>query len=79
MPLGQIRKLLVDQIVQRVRWRETVSYMYREGTSAFYEVGVGKVLSGMVKRVVSNAKTINLASYDDILSTIESLNNANFE
>ena len=68
-----IRKLLVDQIVEMVRWRETVSYIYGKGPATFYEVGPGKVLAGMVKRIEMNAKTICISTYQDILETLGEL------
>ena len=71
----KIRILLVHQIVEMVRWRETVSYIYGKGPANFYEVGSGKVLSGMVKRIEKDAHTICVSTYDDILATIRSLKN----
>ncbi|MDG2474805.1 MAG: ACP S-malonyltransferase [Paracoccaceae bacterium] len=72
-----IRTLLVDQMIEMVRWRECITYIYDKGPTIFYEVGSGKVLSGMVKRIVGEAKTVNISSYKDILTTIEGLNNGN--
>jgi len=71
----QIRSLLVEQIVEMVRWRETVGYIFGRGPATFYEIGAGKVLSGLVKRIVPDARIFNTSSAQDILSTIESLNN----
>ena len=62
----EIRSFLVDQIVGMVRWRETINYMRLEGVATFYELGVGKVLSGMVKRISPEVETINVASPEDI-------------
>lgn len=70
----QIREFLVDQIIETVRWRETIAYIYDHGVSAFYEIGSGKVLSGMVKRVVGDSKTVSISSYKDILELIEDEN-----
>ena len=61
----EIRCILVDQITGTVRWRETINYMHHKGVSTFYELGVGKVLSGMVKRIVGEVETVNVASSDD--------------
>ncbi len=47
----QIRSLLVDQVTGSVRWRESVEYMAREGVTEVYEVGAGKALSGMIRRI----------------------------
>lgn len=46
-----IRELLVRQVTGRVRWRECVSYMKAQGVAQLYELGAGKVLSGLVKRI----------------------------
>jgi [acyl-carrier-protein] S-malonyltransferase len=46
-----IRDLLVKQVTGRVRWRECVSYMKAQGVAQLYELGAGKVLSGLVKRI----------------------------
>ncbi len=71
----KIRILLVDQIIGMVRWRETVSNIYGHGPATFYEVGPGKVLSGMVKRIEVDAHTVSISTYEDILATMESLQN----
>lgn len=47
----QIRSLLVDQVTGSVRWRESVEYMAKEGVTEIYEVGAGKALSGMIRRI----------------------------
>ena len=46
---------LVEQVTGTVRWRESVAFMARSGVSTFYEVGAGKVLSGLVKRIADSA------------------------
>ena len=48
---SEIRRLLVDQITGRVRWRESVTFMKNEGVSEMVELGAGKVLAGLVKRI----------------------------
>jgi len=57
----QLKKLLIDQIENRVRWRESVLNMISKGVDQFIEIGPGKVLSGLVKRINKNVKinTIN--------------------
>ena len=66
---AEIKLILVDQIVGMVRWRETINYMLTHGVSTFYEVGVGNVLSGMVKRITKEVRTVNVVSPEDIKST----------
>jgi [acyl-carrier-protein] S-malonyltransferase len=46
-----VRRLLVEQVTGMVRWRESVAYMRREGVEQIVELGAGKVLSGLVKRI----------------------------
>ena len=58
---NELKKLLIDQIENRVRWRESVINMISKGVKQFIEIGPGKVLSGLVKRINKNVKinTIN--------------------
>jgi [acyl-carrier-protein] S-malonyltransferase len=46
----QIKKLLIEQIYKRVRWREIIEYMLKNSVTDFLEIGPGKALSGMLKR-----------------------------
>jgi [acyl-carrier-protein] S-malonyltransferase len=46
-----IRRLLVEQVTGLVRWRESVTFMKEQGVDKIYEIGAGKVLSGLVKRI----------------------------
>ncbi len=61
-----VRELLVKQVTGRVRWTESVSKMASEGCESFVEVGSGKVLSGLVKRIVKGAATSNVGEPADI-------------
>ena len=56
----EIRELLVKQVTGRVRWTESISHMAKNGCETFVEVGSGKVLSGMVKRIAKGKATINI-------------------
>ena len=71
----QIKSILVDQIVGMVRWRETINYMLTHGVSTFYEVGVGNVLCGMVKRISKEVSTVNVVSPEDIKGTVGGISN----
>ena len=48
---GHIRGLLVEQVTGRVRWRSSVEYMAAQGVTEFWEIGAGKALSGMIRRI----------------------------
>ncbi len=61
-----IREGLVAQVTGSVRWRESVAYMAGEGVSAFYELGSGKVLSGLVKRIAPEATGTAVGTPSDI-------------
>ena len=62
----ELKKLLIDQIESRVRWRESVLKMIKEGVDQFIEIGPGKVLSGLVKRINKNVKINTINSEGDI-------------
>ena len=64
--VNKIKPLLVDQIISRVRWRESVEYMIKNGVTDFLEIGPGKVLSGLVKKINKNVKISNINSMKDI-------------
>ncbi len=61
-----IKQLLIDQISSTVKWRESLIYMYNSGIQNFVEIGPGKVLSGMVKRTISNVNCFSINSIADI-------------
>ena len=61
-----IRALLVQQVTGRVRWRESVQFMWREGVTSTVEVGVGKVLTGLTKRIEKDMTGICIASPEDL-------------
>ena len=64
--INKIGPLLIDQITSRVRWRESVNYMIKQGIDNFLEIGPGKVLSGLVKKMNKNVNIININSTEDI-------------
>ena len=51
---AEIRTLLIEQVTGAVRWRESVEFMVAEGVTEFWEIGAGKALSGMIKRIVKD-------------------------
>ena len=62
----KIKNLLVSQITATVRWRESVNYMINKGVKEFLEIGPGKVLSGLVRKIDKDVKVMNINSIDDI-------------
>jgi [acyl-carrier-protein] S-malonyltransferase len=63
---AEIRRLLVEQVTGRVRWRESVAAMAAAGAARFVEVGAGKVLTGMVKRIAPDAEALALNDPADL-------------
>ena len=62
-----IRRLLVEQVTGRVRWRESMEWMATEGgVTRFVEIGSGKVLTGMAKRIAPDAETITLNAPEEM-------------
>ena len=64
----ELKDLLVKQIENRVRWRESVINMIDKGINQFIEIGPGKVLSGLVKRINKDVEVISINNEDDIKS-----------
>ena len=62
----ELKMLLIDQIENRVRWRESVINMINNGVNHFIEIGPGKVLSGLIKRIDKNVKINTINSEIDI-------------
>ena len=63
-----LKDLLIKQIENRVRWRESVINMIKNGTNHFIEIGPGKVLSGLVKRINKEVKIDSINSQEDIIN-----------
>ncbi|MBT3069940.1 ACP S-malonyltransferase [Rhodomicrobium sp. Az07] len=63
-----IRSLLVEQVTGVVRWRESVAYMVDHGVATLFEIGAGKVLTGLAKRIRSEADARSVGTADDIKS-----------
>ena len=62
----ELKNLLVQQIESRVRWRESVLFMINQGINQFIEIGPGKVLSGLIKRIDRNVKVSAINTEEDI-------------
>ena len=63
---SEIKKLLIKQIESPVRWRESIEYMISNGSNMFIEIGPGKVLSGLIKRINRDVKVLNIDAVEDI-------------
>ena len=62
----EFKNLLIKQIFSKVRWRESVQYMVKNNIKEFIEIGPGKVLSGLVKRITKESRTCSINSIEDI-------------
>ena len=69
----EIRRRLVEQVTGTVRWRESVAFMASQGVTRFFEIGAGKVLSGLVKRIADGAVGISVGAPGDIAAAKEAL------
>ena len=67
----KIKKLLVEQIYSKVRWRESIINISKKGITDFIEIGPGKVLSGLVKRIIKGSNTMSINSVDEIKKIID--------
>jgi len=63
---NEIRRRLVEQVTGTVRWRESIAYMAGQGVTRFYEIGAGKVLTGLVKRIVEGATGVLVGNPADV-------------
>ena len=70
---ADIRAHLVTQVTGRVRWRESVGYMAAQGVTETWEIGAGKALSGMVKRIDRAVETRSVGTPDEVRAAAESL------
>lgn len=68
-----IRSLLVDQVTGSVRWRESVSWMLGQGVDEFWEIGAGKALSGMIRRIDRSATCRAVGTPADVRAAAEAL------
>src|SRR5664280_1735918 len=69
----EIRRRLVEQVTGTVRWRESVAYMANHGVTRFFEIGAGKVLSGLVKRIAEGAAGVSVGGPNDLAAAKDAL------
>lgn len=70
----KIKTLLVEQVTGSVRWRESVQWMAAAGVTEAWEIGAGKALSGMVKRVDRSVATRAVGTPEDVVAAVAALN-----
>lgn len=70
----KIRKLLVEQVTASVRWRESVLYMAAQGVTEAWEIGAGKALSGMIRRIDRSLACRNVGTPGDVVAAKDALN-----
>ena len=68
LDVKDLKNLLISQIEKRVRWRESIVNMINYGVSQFIEIGPGKVLSGLIKRINKDVKITSINNQSDIES-----------
>ena len=68
---GPIAGLLVDQVTGRVRWRSSVEWMAAQGVTEYWEIGAGKALSGMIRRIQKEATLRNVGAAADVKAALE--------
>lgn len=67
----QIRNLLIEQIVKPVKWQQIVEKMIEDDIKTFIEIGAGKVLTGLIKRINPNVDVLNLGTSDELKQFLE--------
>lgn len=70
---GQIKDLLVEQVTGSVRWRESVSWMSAQGVTSAYEIGAGKALSGMIRRIDREIACKAVGDPDGVTAAVEAI------
>jgi [acyl-carrier-protein] S-malonyltransferase len=70
---GEIKRRLVEQVTGTVRWRECVAAMAADGVTHLYEIGAGKVLTGLAKRIVPTLTAVSIGTPADIDAALAAL------
>lgn len=69
--LDQIRTLLIEQIISPVKWQQIIEKMIEDGITTFIELGAGKVLTGLIKRINPNVNVINIGTSEELKKFLE--------
>jgi [acyl-carrier-protein] S-malonyltransferase len=72
----EIRQRLIDQVVRPVRWRESVAYMRDHGVDRMHEIGYGKTLSGLVRRIDRSVQASSVGTPGDVETFLNELADA---
>ena len=70
---ADIRSLLVEQVTGSVRWRESVVYMAAQGVTRMWEIGAGKALTGMIRRIDKEISTGAISGPDDVVAAVAAI------
>lgn len=74
-PYGENKKeLIVKQVTNPVRWQDTIENMIADGVDTFIEVGAGKTLSGLIKKINADVKIYNVQDSESLNATVKELN-----
>jgi [acyl-carrier-protein] S-malonyltransferase len=71
---NEIADLLVEQVTGQVRWRETVEWFAANSVTTLYEVGSGKVLTGLARRISKDVTGVTVGSAEEIDAALAALN-----
>ena len=66
----QVKTELLGQLCNSVQWQRSIEYMINDGVSTFIEIGPGRVLSGLIRRINKNVKTLNIGDVQTIRNTV---------
>lgn len=66
----RIRDLLVEQVTGRVRWRSSVEWMAAQGVTEYWEIGAGKALAGMIRRISKESTCLAVGTPDDVAAVV---------
>jgi [acyl-carrier-protein] S-malonyltransferase len=69
----EIRQRLIEQVTGRVRWRESIEWLGRNGVTRLVELGAGRVLTGLAKRIVPEVKTFAVGTADELKAFVSEL------
>jgi [acyl-carrier-protein] S-malonyltransferase len=70
---NEIREKLTDQVTGMVRWRESVAAMTKAGVDVFFELGAGKILTGLARRNAPDARAVALGTPEEIAKALPML------